>query len=1620
MLRPFGRLGVALLSATLATTMIASGARAVPEEPQEPPVAATSSPIAGTETFPGNDGQNHTVTYDEHSFMVDGKRLNVWSGEIHYWRLPSPEHWRDLFQKIRANGFNAVSLYFFWGYHSHERGQYDFAGVKDIDLLMRMAAEEGLYIIARPGPYVNAEISMGGLPAYMTNYADGLRSARNAEAVAASREWLHAFNGIAAKHQVTNGTGSIVMYQVENEMLSEDYDRAQFVKQLIDQVTDDNITVPVFHNDFNFGQFRFLPAAHGGKGTGSNIGLDFYAYDSYPMGFTCSNQRGTISDTESQFRSRVKDNPIFISEAQGGAFTPWGASFTPELCDRFIDGNFMRQWGVNNVGSGVTAFNYYMAYGGTNWGYTGSPSSGFTSYDYGAAITEDRLLRDKFAVQKSIGYQLDTVHQITNMKRVQEPTLSVDGATVRALARQATEHLDAESVTGYGSRYIGLRHENSNNTGTTKVSFGLTLGKAEDVVEASYTNDDRDTDVITYTGSWEKSPATAPWAQGNYKNTETYSDKAGDTLTYTFTGTGIQVIMPEGPNHGIGEIFIDDVKYGETDTFKLQNANKQVVTFVKDDLTMGEHTLKIRVTGRKGNPASQGTFVALDALNVLTPAEPGGTKTTRVNNNDPRVTYTTNPAWTYSTGEDWTRRDYQGDQTWSKTKGAEASFTFTGTGIDIISPKSNNHGFGDVFIDGDKVGEMNTCIASQQYHGDHQKVAFSKRDLTNGTHTLKVVVRGEVGCPDGNVEPGTAVAIDAFDVIAPADDPEEPAPSDSVRFPRIPAKADTFLTIHGRDALGVVADLKLGTHDIYYSTSEIVGFEPLAQGDTLVLNGYAGDPGEIAFRYDAEPTVSVTGPAVEKTYDADTKSLRLNFTNGQASTVTIAPAEGRSLTIKFVDRDSLAKLWKIRGAKGGKNATTVVSGADLVRSVKYDGAVAHLFGSMNAAGTVTAYVPEGITSATWNGSSLGTVSDGVVTGSVPGPADVTLPQLTFKKMAEAFEADPTFDDSDWVVANKTTTRNSRQGPGNQGVILDSNAYGAYEGNVWYRASYTAGSNVTSISLRGNGGTGAPSNPNLNAAGGTAAIMQVWVNGTYVGARPANGNTQTFTVPAGTVTAGQRVVVSTLVMNLGQNLDWSDDGLSRQNRGLHSATLGNSGAVTWKIQGALGMATPVDVERGLYNNGGLYGERAGWHLPGYPSHNWEPATTLRSSAGVTWYRSSVNLDLPANQDTMLALKVNSSRFANLTDRSRVMMFVNGWNIGLYGGNVGPQTQFTIPSGFLNPNGRNDIAVAVSAMTDDMGPESLSLVKVGAQTGGVKLVSNPAPAVPTMTATATSAETTRKVGETATVNGTVTIPDLTAGVELKAEINWGDGTTTNVEAGATFTGTHAYESDGNFTPTVVIKDAHSGSTLATATAQAIAVGDAPVYTPAVTAPAKAKPGETITVTASGYAANVKGEVWLYSDPVNLGSITIDAQGQGSADVAIPADAQPGTHRIEVRQGSLSADKAITIEAPATQTATPSVSASASVEPSESVEPSASASGTATATATASQTVAPSQTATSGPTASESASVPVITASPTGSPGPSLPGTGSTTSLALVLAALALVAGGAALVFRKVARS
>ena len=425
------------------------------------------------------------------------------------------------------------------------------------------------------------------------------------------------------------------------------------------------------------------------------------------------------------------------------------------------------------------------------------------------------------------------------------------------------------------------------------------------------------------------------------------------------------------------------------------------------------------------------------------------------------------------------------------------------------------------------------------------------------------------------------------------------------------------------------------------------------------------------------------------------------------------------LELRVIERDAAATTWflggrpsgRVSATPGGADAHVVVEGAGIARTVAFDRADAEVVIGATEAAEIRIDVPDGIRRVTVNGRAR-PAHDGIATTRLAAPESVEVPDLVFRVTEEAPEAQADFDDSNWLRADSTRGSTTFQGPGRGGVVLDSNHYGFYQGSIWYRAAFTAGED-REITLQANGGTGQPPH------GKEPAFFQVWSDGRYLGAAPADGKDQTFTLDDTSAVPGQESVLCVLVHNLGQNLDWSDDGLSKQNRGLFDAVLPADGEVTWRLQGAADPSGESDLLRTLYNVGGLYGERHGWHLPGHDDADWAETGTLNAEApGVRWYRSEFELDVPAGVDTGWVLALRSARFEDgRRDACQAVLYVNGWNIGIYIGDIGPQSEFTIPSGLLDHSGVNTLALWVAAKEAGAGPDHIELVKVFERTGSI---------------------------------------------------------------------------------------------------------------------------------------------------------------------------------------------------------------------------------------------------------------------------------------------------------------
>lgn len=390
----------------------------------------------------------HTVSYDRWSVLVDGRRVLLWSGELHYWRLPSPGLWRDVLEKMRAGGFNAVSVYFHWGYHSPAPGTYDFTGVRDVDRLLDIAADLGMYVIARPGPYINAETDAGGFPGWLLTQ-DGRARSSAPDYTAAYRDWLRHIDPVIARHQLTNGTGTVLAYQIENEYVA-NTDPA-YMRDIEHQARSDGITVPFLHN-------RYAAGPTWATGTGA---VDLPGQDSYPQRFDCAHP-GRWHPLPTLRRLRP-DAPLTVPELQGGAFDPWGGTGYA-ACRRLTGPAYERVFSSAVLAAGATLVNVYMAYGGTSWGWLGDPARVYSSYDYGAAITESRRLTGKYDELKRLGYLVQALAPLARTDPAPAPPVT-----------DPRVHADLRVAPRSHTHVYVLRHRKAASTATDRTHLGIAV-----------------------------------------------------------------------------------------------------------------------------------------------------------------------------------------------------------------------------------------------------------------------------------------------------------------------------------------------------------------------------------------------------------------------------------------------------------------------------------------------------------------------------------------------------------------------------------------------------------------------------------------------------------------------------------------------------------------------------------------------------------------------------------------------------------------------------------------------------------------------------------------------------------------------------------------------------------------------------------------------------------------------------------------------------------------------------------------------------------------------------------------------------------------------------------------
>ncbi len=318
----------------------------------------------------------HTFVVSGSQFLLDGRPLQILSGEMHYPRIPR-EYWRDRLHKARLMGLNTITTYAFWNLHEPRPGVYDFKGQNDLPEFLREAQAEGLHVILRPGPYVCGEWELGGYPAWLLKDPSLVLRSPEPKYTAAVNRWLLRLGQEVSPLLVQNG-GPIIAVQLENEYgaFGDDEDYLEQLK----------------------GSYRRAGLGGGVLFTSDQAG-DLGKGSLPELPSVVNFGSGGAAKAVARLEAFRPDGVRMVGEYWAGWFDKWGEEHHETDARKEADElRFLIERGYS--------VSIYMFHGGTTFGWMNGADShtgadyhpDTTSYDYDAPLDESGNPRAKYAL----------------------------------------------------------------------------------------------------------------------------------------------------------------------------------------------------------------------------------------------------------------------------------------------------------------------------------------------------------------------------------------------------------------------------------------------------------------------------------------------------------------------------------------------------------------------------------------------------------------------------------------------------------------------------------------------------------------------------------------------------------------------------------------------------------------------------------------------------------------------------------------------------------------------------------------------------------------------------------------------------------------------------------------------------------------------------------------------------------------------------------------------------------------------------------------------------------------------------------------------------------------------
>ncbi|WP_342645352.1 beta-galactosidase [Mucilaginibacter sp. CSA2-8R] len=353
----------------------------------------------------------HTFALGNTDFMLDGKPLQMISGEMHCARIPR-EYWRDRMKMAKAMGLNTIGTYVFWNANEPVKGQFDFTGNNDIAAFVKMAKEEGLWVVLRPSPYACAEWEFGGYPWWLLKDSTLKVRSTDPKFLSAYTNYINHLAKQLVPLQVTHG-GNILLVQIENEYgsYSDDKNYLDLNRKIFRDAGFDGV---LFTCDGETQMPKgylpgYLPAVNGLE------------------------DPAKVKELINKYHNGK--GPYYIAEWYPGWFDHWGdkhartdAAQAAKTLDQIL-------------GAGVS-INMYMFHGGTTRGFMNGANMGrnepyapqVSSYDYDAPLDEAGNATDKYyKFRDVIARHLPAGQKLPDVP-AKKPTIAISNIKLSAYA----------------------------------------------------------------------------------------------------------------------------------------------------------------------------------------------------------------------------------------------------------------------------------------------------------------------------------------------------------------------------------------------------------------------------------------------------------------------------------------------------------------------------------------------------------------------------------------------------------------------------------------------------------------------------------------------------------------------------------------------------------------------------------------------------------------------------------------------------------------------------------------------------------------------------------------------------------------------------------------------------------------------------------------------------------------------------------------------------------------------------------------------------------------------------------------------------------------------------------